>query len=200
MDISTVSATADRRERKTLAALETALLDLLADKDYDAITVQKICDRADVARKTFYEHHSDKHALLTAYTDRVFSALQTTVGELDADTLLADGKPLTYPVFKHVQEYAAFYRAMLGSHSTSAFIMRLLDYAAQTSYERHAPLRAFAPRITVPPELIAHYLAGALLGCLHWWLKTDLQATPETMAYQFSQLAVPGVLDALGVS
>ncbi|MDX2140212.1 MAG: TetR/AcrR family transcriptional regulator C-terminal domain-containing protein [Chloroflexota bacterium] len=200
MDSSTASQTTDRRERKTHAALEAALLDLLASKDYDAITVQEICDRADIARKTFYEHYVDKHALLAAYTERVFAALQASVGGLDADTLLADGKPLTYPVFKHVQDYARFYRAMLGSHSTSAFIMRLLDYAAQVSYERHAPLRAAAPRITVPPELIAHYLAGALLGSIHWWLKTDLQATAETMAYQFSQLAVPGILDALGLS
>ncbi len=200
MDSSRPIKIDDRRTLRTRAALENALLALLEEKNYEAITIQELCNRADVARKTFYEHYDDKHALMWAYSERVYDALRATVAEIDIDTLLANNKPLTYPIFKHVHEYTSFYRAMLGEHSTSAFVTRLLDYMAQVSYERHAPLRATAPQITLPPEFIAHYLAGAVIGVLCWWLKEGLQTSPESMAYQFSQLAVPGVMEVMGLS
>jgi AcrR family transcriptional regulator len=199
MDTSTKIAN-DRRERRTRSVLEQALLALLEEKDYEAITVQKLCERADVARKTFYEYYDDKHGLLWAYSERVYHALQAKVTELDVQTLMASGKPLTYPLFVHVQEHASFYHAMLCEHSTAAFVIRLVDFMAEVSYERHAPLRAAATRITVPPGYIAHFLAGAALGVIRWWLKEDTKTPPESMAYQFSQLAVPGILDALGLS
>jgi AcrR family transcriptional regulator len=60
------NAPSDRRTRKTTAALWEALLALLQDHDWDAITVQMIAERADVARSTFYAHYPTKQDLLDA--------------------------------------------------------------------------------------------------------------------------------------
>jgi AcrR family transcriptional regulator len=56
----------DRRVRRTEAALWQALLALLQDHDWSGINVQMICDRADVARSTFYAHYPTKQDLLNA--------------------------------------------------------------------------------------------------------------------------------------
>ena len=45
-------------------ALRDALLVLIAEKDFDTITVQDIADRAAINRVTFYKHYEDKYALL----------------------------------------------------------------------------------------------------------------------------------------
>ena len=56
----------DRRSARSRLALWQALLALLQDRDWAEINVQMICDRADVARSTFYAHYPAKQDLLDA--------------------------------------------------------------------------------------------------------------------------------------
>lgn len=189
----------DLRQQRTRDSLRSALMALVAESPFEAISIIDITRRSRVARKTFYAHYADKDALLLDCIAPVLAAAAQHISPTDAETLLADNKPLSYPAFKHVQEHADFYRAMLNAGGSARLITHLLDFIAQTSYERHAPLREIAPRITVEPMLIAHFLAGALFNTLRWWLANDCQPSPETMAYTFSQLAAPGTLDAVGL-
>jgi AcrR family transcriptional regulator len=59
----------DPRVRRTRQLLQQALMDLMREKSFQAITVQDIASRATVNRVTFYAHFEDKHALLE-YTMR----------------------------------------------------------------------------------------------------------------------------------
>ena len=56
----------DRRSIRSRRMLWEALLGLLQSEDWAEISVQKICDRADVARSTFYAHYQTKQDLLDA--------------------------------------------------------------------------------------------------------------------------------------
>lgn len=189
----------DPRQERSRQILRDALIELVAEMPYDAITITDISQRARVARKTFYAHYEDKDALLLDCVAPLLHSLAAGIPNTDVHTLLADDKPLSYPAFKHVQEHAAFYRALLSEHGSARFIVYLLDFLTRNSYERHQFLWQAAPRITVEPMLIAHFLAGALLNSIRWWLEQDCQPSAETMAYSFSQLAAPGALAALGL-
>ncbi|MCU0463141.1 MAG: TetR/AcrR family transcriptional regulator [Anaerolineae bacterium] len=189
----------DLRQQRTRDSLRSALMALVAESPFEAISITDITRRARVARKTFYAHYNDKDALLLDCVLPMLSAAAQTVTQMNADTLLAGNKPLSYSAFKHVQQNADFYRAVLNAGGSVRLITHLLDFMAQTSYEWHAPIREVAPKMTVEPMLIAHFLAGALFNTLRWWLANDCQPSPETMAYTFSQLAAPGTLDAVGL-
>ena len=54
----------DRRIQRTRQSLRTALLELIKEKDYDAISIEEITERANVGRATFYLHYKDKEDLL----------------------------------------------------------------------------------------------------------------------------------------
>ena len=54
----------DPRVIRTRQMLDQAFLDLLAEKGFDAISVQDVTARAGVNRATFYAHFQDKFALL----------------------------------------------------------------------------------------------------------------------------------------
>lgn len=190
----------DRRYFRTERLLIQSMQGLVKEKPYRDILVKDIVERSDIARKTFYAHYVSKDALLWSSLEANFHEIEKTMGELRPDTLLAGGKPLSYPMFKHVAEYALFYKSVLIDEPEEArFVLQFMDYIAQQSFARHQPLRDAAPFMSVPPTLIAEVLSGALIGSLRWWLKNDLSDTTEQMAYRFSQLMAPGVLQTMGL-
>src|SRR5690242_18297174 len=56
----------DRRIQRTRRLLHEAILELIHERGWDAITVQDVCERADVGRSTFYVHFADKEELLVS--------------------------------------------------------------------------------------------------------------------------------------
>jgi AcrR family transcriptional regulator len=63
---------ADPRVKRTRKLLQDALLELLAEKSFDAITVQDIADRSTINRATFYAHFVDKYELFASYSREWF--------------------------------------------------------------------------------------------------------------------------------
>jgi AcrR family transcriptional regulator len=66
----------DRRIQRTQQLLEAALLSLIKEKEFDAISVQEIIDRANVGRATFYTHYDNKEDLLESGFDALLAALR----------------------------------------------------------------------------------------------------------------------------
>src|SRR5215211_53883 len=66
----------DRRSKRTRQLVSSALVDLMLEKQFDAITVQDILDRANVGRSTFYAHYTDKEDLLISEIARVIHQLE----------------------------------------------------------------------------------------------------------------------------
>ena len=54
----------DPRIRRTRRMLHEAFLELLTEKGFEAISVQDLAERSTVNRATFYDHFTDKFALL----------------------------------------------------------------------------------------------------------------------------------------
>src|SRR3972149_11575951 len=61
----------DRRVQKTRKLLQDALIELVAEKGYESVTIQEILDNANVGRSTFYAHFQDKDQLLHSILDRL---------------------------------------------------------------------------------------------------------------------------------
>jgi AcrR family transcriptional regulator len=90
----------DRRYLRTERLLVEAMLALIAQQPFSSITVERIVEEADIAKKTFYAHYEDKHALLWQSLLYHFEQLEEATNPLEPDTLLMDNKPLSYPVFQ----------------------------------------------------------------------------------------------------
>src|SRR5271156_3464929 len=65
----------DPRIRRTRQMLFQAFQDLLAEKAFDLISVQDITERSTLNRATFYDHFTDKFALLEAMIGERFSTM-----------------------------------------------------------------------------------------------------------------------------
>jgi AcrR family transcriptional regulator len=82
----------DPRVKRTRKLLEQALMELMREKSFDAITVQDLAERSTLNRATFYAHFEDKYDLLDSIMrDGVQQALAGAVpatAPFDAGTLL----------------------------------------------------------------------------------------------------------------
>src|SRR5271169_7073389 len=65
----------DPRIRRTRQMLFKAFQDLLTEKTFQLITVQDIAERSTLNRATFYDHFTDKFALLEAMIGERFKTL-----------------------------------------------------------------------------------------------------------------------------
>jgi len=65
----------DPRIRRTRQMLFQAFQELLTEKTFDQISVQDLAERSTLNRATFYDHFTDKFALLEAMIGERFSAM-----------------------------------------------------------------------------------------------------------------------------
>jgi AcrR family transcriptional regulator len=72
-----------RKKEQTRRSIFSAAMALFAAKDYDTVTIEEICDRADVAKATFFLHFPNKAALLTEFNERLTADLKARLQNVD---------------------------------------------------------------------------------------------------------------------
>jgi AcrR family transcriptional regulator len=65
----------DRKRERTRGEIYSAAMSLFLRRGFETVTIEEICDSADVARATFFLHFPAKEALLTEYGMRANQAL-----------------------------------------------------------------------------------------------------------------------------
>lgn len=167
----------DLRVRRTHKLLWDAFLTLLAERDFDTITVKEICDRAMVHRTTFYKHYEDKYDLLTHGMQETFDLLLSELEQTGKDTS-------SYArFFEHVATHEGFYRVMLCGNGIGSFQSRLRNYVAETITTEMVRQERLGYRSAVPVAVLAQFYAGALVSTLTWWLSQDRRASPDQMGH-----------------
>lgn len=102
----------DRRVRKTRQQLRDALIQLILEHGWDTVSVQDICERADVGRSTFYVHYADKEELLLAGLDELHQGLDLQRSSDKGSFAFVEG------LVEHAKEKARLLRALIGKRSS----------------------------------------------------------------------------------
>ena len=192
----------DRRISRTRRQLREALMALILEKGYDAVTVEDITARADVGRTTFYLHYRDKEHLFLESITQIADELAAQMVALFPQALSEDqmGDHAMRPillVFRHAAENADLYRAMMRGEGGLIATNRLRELTAGYALQ-FMELFLRGARTALPLEVVASYFAASLLGTLTWWLEAGMPYPPDEMAVMFRRLAMRGVWEALG--
>ncbi len=91
---------------------------------------------------------------------------------LDPDSLLLNGHPLSYSFFEHVERHEELYRRIFGHVDGAPVCRQLTARIADLSRHYHGALRAISTK-PIETELIAGYLAGALVEVAGRWIKLN---------------------------
>lgn len=195
----------DRRSQRTRRLLTAALVELMFEKRFDAISVQDILDRADIGRSTFYGHFSSKEALLYSSLGDMLHGLELHMAEGGEAQGAGDpqgGTIVLLPslgLFRHVKQHQRLYRALFSSSSLEPMTQNLQQQLAQIvarNLNGYSPVPA-GRSPSVPLSILADFVAGAFLTLMRGWLEGNDAYTPEQIDAMFQQMVLPGVKAAL---
>jgi AcrR family transcriptional regulator len=185
----------DRRVQRTRQILQEALLALILEKGYDAITVQDVIDRANVGRATFYSHYQDKDALFLSG----FESLRDQFEQHLSNQSPLDGDPwnLSLMMFQHAQSHLRIYKAIVGKQGGNVALGHIHKYLSALIQEHFNTQFSERKNAKVPPDVLAHFMVSSFMALLTWWLDHDLPYPAERMNEMFRQLTQPGIENIL---
>ena len=187
---------ADPRVKRTRKLLQDALLELLAEKSFDAITVHDIAERSTINRATFYAHYVDKYALFAGYCHLWFrKALRQHV---------AEGAGLSRSNLRLVILASMEAMAELDDHCRPTETMQPLVMSAVQEelaalllkWLEHA--RACAEGRQVPLETTAAGLSWAIFGTALNWSRMPERSPAEPTARRIADLLTEGLASVVG--
>ena len=157
----------DRRIVRTRRALQHAFLQLTLEKGYDAVSIQDICEAADVGRSTFYQHFTSKDDLKSSGLEHLRRALEDH-RERHAGAGAAR-KPIAFsrPMFEHARDHLHIYRALAGSSGGGVALDTIRTILADQLRDDPMVHIAASPD---ERELRQQFLLGAFMSVMVWWL------------------------------
>jgi AcrR family transcriptional regulator len=191
----------DRRVQRTQQLLQGALIALIQEKGYEALTVQDIIDRANVGRATFYAHFDNKEDLLVSRLDGLRTSLQARQrharqhGSRHEDRMFAYSRD----IFEHVDEHRTVFRSMVGKRSGALIqhlFHKMLVDLVRDDVKAVVPAKT-AATAGLPHEAVAQLIAGGLFGLVLWWVDGPSKLPVADVDALFRRLAM-SALKAVG--
>lgn len=177
----------DPRIRRTRQLLQEALRTLMQSKSFDEISVQDITEAATVNRATFYDHYTDKYALLEAMIAGGFHRL------LAERNVCYDGScpsaatalilaACDYLTLTHSGECCR-------NNPFEPLIESAIVAAIQRTFLRGMP--PAQPGSGTPTEMVASAVSWAIYGAVKQWFNTPNHPPAEEIAPEILQLILP---------
>lgn len=167
---------------RTRAALRAALVELLSEQPFEALTVREIAARAGVGYSTFFRRYRDKEALLYEINEDLMSEL---LGRLLPGMARGDTAATAAQLCAFVRENEALCRAVLAGGGED--VVR-----AETVRRAIARIMALRPRDggDLETELAIFHSVSATLNLLGWWLRTHAELDAARMAGAIDRLVL----------
>jgi AcrR family transcriptional regulator len=169
--------------------LREALIELIEERGFEALTIGELTSRAMVSRAAFYRNYQDKYDLVEQIFEEALSALLSAVGELGRE----HPPSIWVKFFEHIAEYERLYRALLGSKGSPWFVRKmrasLVGLVKERGHLPHGPDASARPVHTFSDEFVPDLVSTMFVEAITWWLEHARPYTPKEIATRTALLA-----------
>ena len=177
------------RLRRTQKLLREALIALIEERGFDALTIGELTERAMVSRAAFYRNYQDKYDLVDQIFAEAMRALLAAVGDLGRE----HPPEIWVTFFEHIAEYERLYRALLGKQGSPWFVRKMRAALAGLVTERgrlpHGSNAADRPVHTFSDTFVPDLVSTLFVEAITWWLEQGRPYTPREIATRSALLA-----------
>jgi len=171
----------DRRERRKLAIRE-ALLDaarsLLVSRSMDALSVDEIVERADLARGTFYNYFRDKDALERELASRTRTRIEDEIARVNGG--------VRDPAQRIARAFCSVLRLRISAPQEAAAMMRLFPRATDPAAPVNSGVRRDAAEginhgriVATTEDVVVAYVIGVFSAGVNRALDLPTDRVPE---------------------
>ena len=178
------SGKVDPRVTRTRRMLQDALATLLAEKDFDKISIQDIAEASTLNRATFYDHYPDKSALLECLVGTRFRELITRRG-IRFTGCAGALKTIATGVCDYLMEMPSADAPSSSGKPLETAIVAVVRGMILEGLSQHSPAGE------VSPELLASTAAWAIYGAAKEWACTPNRMPVPQMAGIIEAMVAP---------
>ena len=181
----------DRRQKKTREAIFGAFCELLSKKNYNAITVGEIIERADVGRATFYAHFETKDYLLRELCAELFCHIFDSAkgDETSHKHIFECDAPSSafLHLLRHLQKNDNNILKLLSSQNNELFLRYFKENLISLVKDQ---IVIFEDRRAkeLPEEFFINHISSTFVETVRWWVANGMKETPETLTEYFLKL------------
>jgi AcrR family transcriptional regulator len=175
-----VSVGKNLRLRRTQKLLREALIELIEERGFDALTVGEITGRAMVSRAAFYRNYQDKYDLV----EQIFTDAMQVLFNAIAEPTSEHPPQIWVKFFEHIAEYERLYRALLGRKGSPWFVLKMRASLLDLLKGQLPLWQAVAGQPIYPAsdELIPDLVVTMFVEAITWWLEQGRPYTPQEIA------------------
>jgi AcrR family transcriptional regulator len=177
------------RVRRTKFLLREALIALIEERGFEALTIGELTERAMVSRAAFYRNYQDKYDLVEQIFEEAMSALLSAVGELGQE----HPAEAWVKFFEHIAQYERFYRALLGRKGSPWFARKMRASLAGLVKKRgslpHGTNSSTRSAHTFSDEFVPNLVSAMFVEAIIWWLEQERPYSSKEMATRTALLA-----------
>src|SRR5579859_1101266 len=178
------------RLRRTQKLLREALIELIEECGFDALTIGELTTRAMVSRAAFYRNYQDKYDLVEQIFEEVISTMRGAIAAMGPEQ---HPPQIWVKFFEHIAEYERLYRALLGSKGSPWFVRKMRASLSGLVSERgclpHGPDASTRAVHTFPDEFVPVLVSTMFVEANIWWLEHGRPYTPKEIATRAALLA-----------
>ncbi len=177
----------DRRQRKTREGIFKAFTSLLSEKDFNAITVGEIIERADIGRATFYAHFETKDFLLKELCHELFCHLLDALSGdkshrhiFDCDT----HDTVFLHLFSHIQKNDNHILDLLSGENNGLFLRYFKDGLYDLVSSQLSSLRGEKHK-GLPDDFLINHICAVFNGTVLWWTEGGCKLSADAITKYF---------------
>src|SRR5512138_2007792 len=158
------------RVRRTQKLLREALIELIEERGFDALTVGEITERALVSRAAFYRNYQDKYDLVEQIFAEAMQALFKAVSNPDT----FHSSQIWVRFFEHIAEYERLYRALLGRKGSPWFVLKMrasLQDLVKAYGQSHLQPAGSQPGYRFSDDFVSNLVVTLFVEAITWWLE-----------------------------
>ena len=184
----------DRRVARTREILQEALNTLTLKQGYEAVTIKQICDAANVGRSTFYAHFTSKDDLKRSGLEHLRQHLLARQRQALAGNGTTHDQRLSFSLlmFEHARDHASLYRALVNDRGGSVALGFIRDILGELIRMETVAI-GIADQDRASREFVVHYLVGAFMSVMTWWLDGGTRMSPDQVDAMFRRLTTQGI-------
>ena len=166
----------DRRVKKSQKAIESALIELMREKDFEEITINSIAEKADVSRGTIYLNYDDKYQILDKCIDKELNKLVDSCVPNENETNNFNAHTLLLRTLDYIETNSKIFITLLENKGVQTFRDKLLSMVKDRMFSQ---LKLTGINKDMNSEIFIQFWSVAIIGIIEWWVKNSMPYTSE---------------------